>query len=165
MFNIANTITGIRIVCSLALLFSPVFSPVFCALYIIAGLSDMIDGTVARKTGTASEFGAKLDTTADFVFVVSCMIRLIPAIHIPIRLVVWIILIAVIKAINIVSGYIKLKELVSLHTVMNKVTGILLFVLPLTLSVIDLKYSSVIVSAVATLAAVQEGHLIRKGIL
>ena len=46
---------------------------------------------------------------------------------------------------------------------MNKVTGILLFVLPLTLKYIDLRYSGAIVSAAATFAAVQEGHLIRTG--
>lgn len=130
----ANSITGIRIVCSIALLFCPVFSPVFYVLYIIAGVSDMIDGAVARKTGTVSEFGSKFDTAADFVLVVVCLIKLIPVIHVPIWLIIWIIVIAVIKAINLLSGYVMRKEMVALHTVMNKVTGILLFVLPLTLT-------------------------------
>lgn len=40
----ANIITGLRIICSVALLFFPAFSPAFYALYIAAGLSDMIDG-------------------------------------------------------------------------------------------------------------------------
>ena len=53
----ANIITGIRIVLSVALLFCPALSPMFYALYIAAGFSDMIDGAVARKTGTVSEFG------------------------------------------------------------------------------------------------------------
>ena len=48
----ANLITGTRILCSIALLFCQTFSPPFFALYIIAGLTDMIDGTVARKAGT-----------------------------------------------------------------------------------------------------------------
>ena len=56
----ANIITGVRILCSIALLFCPVFSPAFYALYIAAGLSDMTDGIVARKTGTAGAFGAKV---------------------------------------------------------------------------------------------------------
>ena len=34
---------------------------------IFCGLTDMIDGTVARKTGSDSKFGARLDTVADFV--------------------------------------------------------------------------------------------------
>ena len=73
-----------------------------------------------------------------------------------------IIVITVIKAVNLISGYIKQKDLVALHTIMNKVTGILLFALPLTLSFIDLKYSGAVVSAVATIAAIQEGRLISK---
>ena len=127
----ANIITCIRIVCSIALLFCPVFSPAFYVLYITAGVSDMIDGTVARKTRTVSAFGSKLDTAADFVLVVVCLIRLIPVIHVPIWLTVWIIVIAVIRAVNLISGYVIRKETVVLHTAMNKATGILLFVLPL----------------------------------
>ena len=157
----ANLITCIRIVCSIALLFCPVFSPAFYALYITAGVSDMIDGAVARRTGTVSDFGAKLDTAADFVLVVVCLIKLLPAIHVPTWLIIWIIVIAVIKAINLISGYVMRKEIVVLHTAMNKVTGLLLFVLPLTLTFLDLKYSGAVVSAVATFAAIQEGHLIR----
>ena len=159
----ANIITGMRIICSIALLFCPVFSTAFYTLYITAGISDMIDGTVARKTGTVSEFGSKLDTAADFVLVIVCLIKFIPVIHIPMWLIIWIIVIAVIKVINLISGYVMRKELVVLHTVMNKVTGILLFILPMTFTVIDLKYSGAIVSAVATFAAIQEGHLIRTG--
>ena len=157
----ANIITVIRIVCSIALLFFPAFSTAFYTLYIAAGISDMIDGTVARKTGTVSEFGSKLDTVADFVLVCCCLIKLIPVLNIPTWLIVWIILIAVIKAINLISGYVIRKEFVALHTVMNKVTGVLLFVLPLTLTVIDLKYSGAVVCAAATFAAVREGHIIR----
>ena len=159
----ANIITGMRIICSIALLFCPVFSTAFYTLYITAGISDMIDGTVARKTGTVSEFGSKLDTAADFVLVIVCLIKFIPVIHIPMWLIIWIIVIAVIKVINLISGYVMRKELVVLHTVMNKVTGILLFALPLTFTVIDLRYSGALVSAVATFAAIQEGHLIRTG--
>ena len=64
----ANIITGIRIICSIALLFCPTLSGAFYSLYIIAGFTDMIDGTIAIKTGTVSEFGSKLDTVADFIF-------------------------------------------------------------------------------------------------
>ena len=70
-----------------------------------------------------------------------------------------------IKVINLISGYVMRKELVSLHTAMNKAAGILLFVLPLTITFIDLKYSGAFVSAVATFAAIQEGHLIRTGLI
>ena len=159
----ANIITGIRIVCSIAMLFFPAFSPAFCILYVAAGISDMIDGIVARKAGTVSEFGSKLDTVADLVLVTVCLIKILPVIHIPMWLIIWIIVIAAIKGINLISGYVMHKEFVAVHTVMNKVTGILLFILPLTFTIIDLKYSGAFVSAVATFAAIQEGHFIRTG--
>ena len=157
----ANIITIVRILCSIAILFCPVFSVAFYSLYIAAGLSDMIDGWVARRTNTVSEFGAKLDTVADFVFVVVCLVKLLPVMDVPVWLYVWIGIIAVIKVINIVSGYVVQKRFVAVHSVMNKVTGVLLFVLPLTLSFIDLKYSATVVCIIATFAAVQEGHFIR----
>lgn len=159
----ANIITVIRIICSIALLFCRFPSPAFYILYVTAGVTDTIDGAVARKTNTVSEFGVKLDTAADFVFVVVCLIKLLPVLHVPTWLIIWIIVIAVIKAVNLLSGYALRKEIVVLHTVTNKVTGILLFALPLTLSFIALNYSGSIVCAVATFAAVQEGHLIRTG--
>ena len=123
--RMANTITGIRIVLSIALLFCPILSPTFYVLYIAAGFSDMIDGAVARKTGTVSKFGTKLDTVAD-----------------------------------IAAGYIRKKEFVSVHSVINKVTGGLLFIFPLTLTFIDLRCSAAVVCMVATIAAVNERHLI-----
>ena len=159
----ANIITGIRIVCSIALLFFPVFSPAYYTLYIVAGVSDMIDGAIARKTDTVSDYGSKLDTAADFVLVAICLIKMIPVLDIPIWLMAWITVIALIRVINIISGYVMRKEFIAAHTVMNKLTGISLFLLPLTRSIIDLKHSGIFVCALATFAAIQEGHFIRTG--
>ena len=157
----ANIITGFRVLISIALLFCPVFSPVFYVLYLIAGLSDMIDGTIARRINTVSEFGARFDTAADFVFVVVCLIKLLPVISMPVWLWVWIVMIALIKTVNIISGYIVQRKLAVVHSVMNKVTGVMLFILPLTFSIIPLTYSAIPICAVVTFAAVQEGHFIR----
>ena len=157
----ANIITGCRILCSILLLFVPAFSSTFYILYLVAGFTDMIDGPIARKTNTANEFGSRLDTIADIVFVAACMIKLLPVLTIPTWLCVWIGVIAIIKVFNIISGYIVQKKLVAKHTIMNKVTGAVLFILPLTLSVVDLKYSGGFICTIAILAAIQEGYLIR----
>ena len=159
----ANLITGVRILCSIAILFLPVFSPAFYILYIAAGFSDMIDGTVARKSGSVNAFGSKLDTIADFLLVAVCLIKLIPVLRVPTWLVVWIAVIALIKVINVISGYVMRKEFVAAHAVMNKVTGVALYLFPFTLSMIDLKYSGVFVCALATFASIQEGHSLRTG--
>ena len=157
----ANFITSIRIVCSMALLVCPALTPLFYTLYIVAGLSDILDGWVARRTNTASDFGAKWDTVADFVFVAVCLIKLLPVLTIPLWLYIWIGVIAAIKIFNIVYGYVALKRFAAIHSVMNKVTGAMLFVLPLTLTVFDLKYSGMAVCTMATLAAVHEGCRLR----
>ena len=158
----ADIITGIRIVLSIALLSCPTISPAFYVLYISAGATDMLDGAVARKTGTVSEFGSKLDTIADMVFAAVCLIKLLPVLHIQDRLYIWIAVIAFIKLVNIAVGYIRLKEFVAVHSVLNKVTGCLLFIFPLTLTFIDVRYSTAAVCFIATAAAVHECYIVAK---
>ena len=135
----------------------------FYIIYILCGFSDMIDGTIARKTNSASEFGAKMDTVADLVFVAVSLIKLLSTIHIPGWLWIWGSVIAIIKIGNIIWGYVSKKQFISLHTIMNKVTGLLLFLLPLTLSFVELKYSSLVVCLIATFSAIQEGVYIVTG--
>lgn len=159
--NLANVITGIRILCSIALLTVPPFSISFYVLYMTSGLSDMIDGTVARKTGKVSEFGSKFDSIADIIFVTVCLIKLIPVLDIEIWLYIWIAIIAVIKGINILYGLKKQKRVVFVHSILNKLTGILSFLLPLTLPFLELRYTATVVCTIATIAAIQERHFIR----
>ena len=152
----ANAITALRILFSIGLFFCPLPSTAFYVLYLGAGFTDMIDGTVARLTHTESEFGSKLDTIADVVFVGVCLVKLLPILHLPSRLYTWIALIAAIKVMNALLGYITQKQFTDVHSLMNKVTGGLLFILPLTLSVVDHIYSVSVVCFVATFAAIQE---------
>ncbi len=159
---IANILTSFRILGSVFLLFFPAFSVEFYCFYIICGFTDMIDGTIARKTNSTSEFGSKLDTVADIVFVTASLIKVLPMINIPWWLLIWGIIIAIIKIANIILGYIFKKQFISLHTILNKITGLLLFLLPLTLSFLELKYSSIIVCSIATFAALQEGVYVLK---
>ena len=66
--NLANIITLSRIILSIFLLFIEKNSLIFLSIYSICGLTDILDGYVARKTKTESQFGAKLDTFSDFYF-------------------------------------------------------------------------------------------------
>ena len=75
---------------------------------------------------------------------------------------IWIGLIALIKLINILYGLIIQKKLVSEHTVANRLTGLLLFLLPLTLTAVRIEYTAPIVCVVATISAVQEGYCLWK---
>ena len=161
--HIANIVTGCRILGSILLLFFPSFSVEFYLIYITCGVSDMVDGTIARKTNSSSEFGAKIDTAADFVFVAVSFLKILPTIDIPKWLWIWCVVIAIIKLGNIIWGYVSQKQFISLHTMMNKITGLLLFLLPLTLSFVEATYSSIAVCFIATCAAIQESvHIAAK---
>ena len=155
--HIANILTGYRILGSILLLFFPTFSVAFYIIYLFCGFSDMIDGTIARKTNSISKFGSQLDTIADLVFAVVSMIRLLPVIHLPQWLWIWCGMIAIIKIGSIIWGYVSKKQFMSLHTIMNKATGLLLFLLPLTISFVELKYTAIVVCSIATFSAIQEG--------
>ena len=154
--HIANILTGCRILGSILLLFLPAFSVAFYIIYLFCGFSDMIDGTIARKTNSTSELGAKIDTAADLVFITVSLIKILPTINIPRWLCIWGAVIAIIKIGNIVWGYSSKKQFISMHTVMNKATGLLLFLMPLTISFMELKYTAIVACSIATVSAIQE---------
>jgi len=155
--HIANIVTGCRILGSVLLLFFPAFSVAFYWIYILCGFSDMIDGTIARKTNSTGELGAKLDSAADLVFVAVSLMKVLPAIHIPVWLWIWGFVIAMIRIGNILWGYVSKKQFISLHTIANKLTGLLLFLFPLTLPFAEVTLCSIAVCSIATFAAIQEG--------
>ena len=161
--QIANIITLCRILGSIGLLFCPVFSACFYGLYIFCGLTDMVDGTIARKTGAVSEFGSSLDTVADFLFVISSFVKLVSVIRIPVWIWGWAAVIAGVKLINLVRGFTQTKQMPALHTIANKATGLCLFLLPLTMSFVDLRYTAPVVCILATIAAFQEWYYIMTG--
>ena len=160
---IANIITGSRAIFSLPLLFIPLSSVWFFMLYLLCGFTDMIDGMIARKMGTVSNFGARFDTVSDFVFMFVCSVKILPILHIPIGLWVWIVLIALVKILNIALVFICKKKLISIHSVLNKITGFSLFILPLTLTFVSIAYSVAILCVLATVAVIQEVYFIAKG--
>ena len=123
----------------------------------------MLDGFIARRTNTESEFGARLDSIADLIFVVVCLVKILPAITVPIWLWIWIALIVLVKAVNLLSGYVMEKRLILLHTTANKVAGLVIFLVPFALPFLDIAILAIPVCAIATFAAIQEGHFIRTG--
>lgn len=127
------------------------------------GLTDMIDGAIARKMGAVSKFGARLDTVADFIFMFVCSIKILPLMHIPAWLWVWIIVVALIKIFNIAVVFIFKRKLLSIHSVLNKITGVALFFLPLLMTFVATTYIVTTICAFATIAVIQEVYFITKG--
>lgn len=157
----ANLITVSRVIAAFAILFTTTFSVVFNILYIFCGISDIADGLIARKTHSESKIGETLDSIADFIFITVCLIKILPILNIPLWLWIWIAIIAIIKIINLVFGYVYRNKTVFLHTKANKLTGFMLFLMPLLIVLIKFDYIVVAPCMVATFAAIQECHLIK----
>ena len=121
----------------------------------------MMDGYLARRLRCESKTGAMLDSLADLVFVACCCYQLIPVLAFPKWLWIWGGVIVMTKVINQISALVMYKKCLFPHTMANKVTGVLLFVgIPLTVF-LESTVPMVIVAAIATFAAVHEGHFIR----
>lgn len=162
----ANSITGIRILCALSLPFCPTFSTWFYVLYIVGGISDILDGMVARHLGKATKLGAQLDTIADIVFTVIVIIKVVRAVSVPTWLILWIIGIAAVKCFSIVMGFVLYKRFVSEHTVMNKICGVLLFAIPLYIGRLPWQIAAIVMilnCCLATVAAFREEYDVRTG--
>ncbi len=159
MKRLPNVISELRIAGSIGLFFCDVKGWPFWSLYVLCGLSDILDGWLARRLHAESKTGAILDSVSDIVFVACCAIRLLPVLEIPAWLWIWAGVIVIIKMVNQISALFVYKRFCFLHTVANKLTGLLLFLTVPTMfrSMIPIS----IVAAIATFAAVQEGHFIR----
>lgn len=156
----ADLITLSRIAVSLPLLLLPMSRGFFTALYIFCGITDMLDGSVARKLHTESKRGAVLDSAADLCFAAVCAVRVLPSLHLPRWVWIWVAVIAAAKVAGIVISSVKACGFMIEHSIGNKITGLLVFLLPLTAFIVDVKYPAVFVCAAAT--AVVIGEIIKE---
>ena len=161
MKRIPDLLSMSRIVLCLPLLMLDTMTVPFWTLYLIAGLTDILDGFLARRWDVESKFGARLDSLADFVFVIAVGYKLFPWLKLPAALWMMIGLIALIKVINAISSFVVKHRVAFLHTKANKLTGFLLFI---GMMVIGQSYFVPVawaIACIALFAAIQEGHLIR----
>ena len=161
MKHIPNLLSMSRIALCLPLLLVDAMTMPFWALYVIAGTTDMLDGFLARRWGVESKFGARLDSLADFVFVLAVGYKLFPWLKLPATLWMMTGLIALVKIINAICSYVVKHRIEYLHTKANKVTGFLLFIGVMTIGQSYFVPVAWMISCIALFAAIQEGHLIR----
>lgn len=129
----ANVLTGIRMLCGILILTVPTFSGRFYCLYLLGGLTDAVDGTVARRTGQASAFGAEFDTAADILFAAGVLIKLFTDMDFPLWVLIWAGAVVLLKLANIVLGLKKYRRFITVHSKLNKACGACVFLLPLCL--------------------------------
>ncbi|MFQ9652669.1 MAG: CDP-alcohol phosphatidyltransferase family protein [Enterocloster sp.] len=154
--NLANIITSSRIIFALAILYIKPFSTAFWICYFLGGLSDLLDGLVARTLNQQSENGAKIDSIADTVFAASIFIIVLKNIFLPGRFWWFISLIILIRIITYSVGFYKYRTFSSLHTYFNKASGVLIFMFPLLYVILKLDVAGGIVCFVSFAASVEE---------
>ena len=134
-FTIADCLTTARMAGTVALVFLRPLSPAFFFLYALTGLTDVLDGWIARMTHTVSDFGAKLDSAADLLFYAVMLLRVFPALWYLLPKIIWY-LVAVSVAVRIaayLTAALKYHQFASLHTWLNKLTGLAVFLVPFLL--------------------------------
>ena len=161
MKHIPNILSALRIVLCLPLLLVDAMTVPFWVLYVIAGTTDMVDGFLARRWGVESNFGARLDSLADFVFVLAVGYKLFPWLKLPTALWMMIGVIALVKMVNAISSYVINHKIAFLHTKANKLTGFLLFICMMTIGQSYFVPVAWVIACIALFAAIQEGHFIR----
>ena len=120
------------------------------------GVSDLFDGPIARKLNQESDFGGKLDSMADLIFLISIAIVVAPNVVIPIWIWGCIGGIALIRIISYGIGYKKYHTFSSLHTYANKVTGAFLFLTPVLYIIFGITITGIIISLLAFVSALEE---------
>ena len=161
MKRIPDLLSMSRIVLCLPLLIVDAMTIPFWVIYLIAGLTDILDGFLARRWGVESKFGARLDSLADFVFVLVVGYKLFPWLRLPATLWMMIGLIALVKVINAISSFMVKHRIEFLHTKANKLTGFLLFIGMMAIGQSYFVPVAWMIACIALFAAIQEGHFIR----
>ena len=165
-FNLPNCITFFRIIGTLCLLFMPACSTMFLLIYTLAGVTDVLDGWLARKTGTSSAWGAKLDSMADLLFYAVMFIKILPMLWMKLSVGTWytigVILFLRVSAYTVAA--IRYRQFGFLHTYLNKLTGLAVFAIPY---VISLPFAALVCRIICGIAIAASGeelllHLCRR---
>ena len=156
MKHIPNILSASRIALCLPLLLADAMTVPFWVLYVIAGTTDMLDGFLARRWGVEGKFGARLDSLADFVFVLAVGYKLFPWLKLPTALWMMIGVIALVKMVNAIISYVINHKIAFLHTKANKLTGFLLFFGMMTIGQSYFVPVAWVIACIALFAAIQE---------
>ena len=101
---------------------------VFGIVFVLATITDWLDGTLARKLKLCSEFGAWLDSLADNVLYASVPVWLwwlLP--EVVIQHFTLLVFLLALFVLSMVIGYIRYKQMVSYHMISDKAAAVFLY--------------------------------------
>jgi len=156
MKQLPNVLSGLRILLAMGLLLIPSLGLAFYVLYLICGLTDILDGALARRLKAESSFGSRLDSAADFLLVCILLCLLIPVIQPGGEVLIWVVVIGLLRLLAACTVRVRFGHWCFLHTWGNKLTGGLLFLYPLTLDLAPSSGIQYFLCIIATLTAIEE---------
>ena len=161
-----NLLSCSRIALSVMLLFL-IDKPVpFAIMYFLCGISDLIDGYLARLLNAETTLGIKLDSLGDFIFYAVWLFILLTFVKNADsgQIIICVTIVAIIRIANLVITKVKFRRWNVMHTVGNKLTGLALFLmLPICVYTNNIPFWSMIVfGAIAALSALEESAILLK---
>ena len=95
--SVPNIVTSLRFPAAAALVLLPQGTAAFWCVYAFCGLTDILDGFLARRLCAVSSFGSRLDSWADMAFAAACAAAILPRLVLPQWLWGWTVGIAMIR--------------------------------------------------------------------
>ena len=145
MKRLPNLLTLLRMLGAAALIGLDAKRPAFWIIYALCGLSDMLDGHLARRLHAESALGGRL----------VCAVRLLPLCAFPRWLWVWIGGIALVRLVGLARARAAVR-----HTRLNRLCGLIIW-LSMPLIVRSVR-SAIPACLLASAAAVQDVRFMRK---
>ena len=130
----------------------------FFALALMLFVTAAADGAVARRTGTQSEAGARLDSGANLMLLCAAAFRLLPGLWRAVPAWMWAggLLAALLRCGAYWMGWRRHRTFAPPHTICNKVTGLALFAVPYGLAMLPPGKALAVPCGLAVLSAAEE---------
>ena len=129
---IPNIITSIRIIGAIIIVFLEPFSLTFFLVYGICGVTDALDGFIARKFHLESKIGSALDSVSDVIFLGVMGFKILPTLLELLPIWNWVMILVPVglQTIAYFICAIKYKRFSAVHTYANKVMSAAIFFYP-----------------------------------
>ena len=154
---IPNILTALRMLGAVLLLLTKPLTLPFYLLHIFCGLTDALDGAFARALHASSRLGAQLDSIADLMFYGVMMGKLMPILLERMPSSLWWIVGAAVFIRLCAYGVAAATQhrFSALHTILNKLTGLLVFLIP---GMLALPAAVPLCHGVAVMALISSAH-------
>lgn len=154
--HLPNLLTLLRFPLALGLLPMRTLSPAFLVLYLLCGVTDVLDGALARRWSVCSDAGARLDSAADLLLAAVLVFKLWPALALDAPLIACAAGVALCRFAAALTAKLRFGRFGFLHTYANKAAGVLLALVPFVLALSPARWPLVVLLLVTGISALEE---------